>query len=176
LANWERQVLNKIKDSEHDNRPFPVGHPDFQYAQLPARDGIPHGNIERSNRFPNDSFFRNWSSLSDSITWDVEVLVNGRYEVELYYTLAEENAGSVIELSFGNNSVSDTINLAHDPPLRGMEHDRIDRQESYVKDFRRFKMGEINLESGRGFLTLKALTLNRNGGPDVRLLMLTRIE
>ncbi|MEX2368960.1 MAG: arylsulfatase, partial [Candidatus Paceibacterota bacterium] len=47
LANWERQVLSELKESEQDERPFPVGHPDFQNTQLPARDGIPHGAIER---------------------------------------------------------------------------------------------------------------------------------
>ena len=176
LANWERQVLSELREGEQADRPFPVGHPDFRNTQLPARDGVPHGNIERSNRFPNDSFFQNWSSLSDSITWDVDVLESGRYEVELYYTLAEENTGSVIELSFGKYSVADTIAIAYEPPLRGMEQDRIERQESYVKDFRPVKMGEIHLDAGRGFLTLKALEFPGSGGPDIRLIMLTRDE
>ena len=176
LEKWEMQVLSELKSRDEDDRPFPVGHPEFPYTQLPARDGIPHGNIERSNRFPNDTFFRNWSSLSDSVTWDVEVLDSGTFEAELYYTLPEENEGAVMELSFGGNSVSETIQVAHDPPLRGMEHDRIDRQESYVKDFISLKMGTIELESGRDILTLKAIELPGSGGPDVRLLMLTRVE
>lgn len=176
LEKWEMQVLSELKNRDEDDRPFPVGHPEFPYTQLPARDGIPHGNLERSNRFPNDTFFRNWSSLSDSVTWDVEVLESGTFEAELYYTLPEENEGAVMELSFGENSVSETFQVAHDPPLRGMEHDRIERQESYVKDFASLKIGTIYLDSGRGNLTLKALQLPGSGGPDVRLLMLTRVE
>ena len=176
LEKWEMQVLSELKNRDEDDPPFPVGHPDFRTTQLPARDGVPHGNIERSNRFPNDTFFRNWSSLSDSITWDVEVIESGTFDVELYYTLPEESKGPVLELSFGDNSISDTIRVAHNPPLRGMEHDRIERQESYVKDFISLKMGTIYLDSGRGNLTLKALQLPGNTGPDVRLLMLTRVE
>ncbi|MCK4959211.1 MAG: arylsulfatase, partial [Planctomycetes bacterium] len=49
-----------------DNRPFVIGHPDAKRTQIPARDGIGHGNIKRSNRWPNDSFFENWTSLDDS--------------------------------------------------------------------------------------------------------------
>lgn len=170
------KTVNELHDIYRNDRPFPVGHPDFEYTQLPARDGIPHGIIERSNRYPNDSFFRNWSSLSDSITWNVEVLESGQFEVDLYYTLREENVGSVIELSYGNHSLSDTIHVAHDPPLEGMEDDRIPRQESYVKDFRTFNMGRISLQAGRGLLTLKALDLPGDGGPDIRLVMLKRVD
>jgi hypothetical protein len=105
----------------------------------------------------------------------VEVIESGMFEVELYYTLPEGDEGTVMELSFGNNSISDTIKTAHDPPVRGMEHDRIERQESYVKDFRPLHMGRINLQDGRGLLTLKALDLPV-GGPDIRLVMLKRVD
>jgi hypothetical protein len=104
------------------------------------------------------------------------VLESGQFEVALYYTLPEESLGSVIELSFGDNSLSDTIDVAHDPPIEGMEHDRIPRQESYVKDFRPLTMGRINLQAGRGLLTLKALDLPGGGGPDIRLIMLKRVD
>ena len=176
LKEWEEDVLADLKSDQADERTFPVGHPDFRNTQLPVRDAIPHGNIERSNRYPNDSFFQNWTSTSDSITWDIEVLEKGQFEVDLYYTLPEEDLGSAIELSFGNNSLTDTITVAHDPPIKGMENDRIPRQESYVKDFRPLTMGRINLPAGRGLLTLKALDFPGGGGPDIRLIMLKRVE
>ena len=71
--------LAKVRPPENDDRPFTLGHPDFEYTQIPARDGIPHGNIERSNRYPNNTFFTNWKNVNDSITWDVEVL--GRWRI-----------------------------------------------------------------------------------------------
>jgi len=74
--------------SETDDRAITLGHPDFEYTQIPARDGIPYGNIKRSNRYPNNTFFTNWKSVKDSITWDIDVLEDGKFEVEIYYTLA----------------------------------------------------------------------------------------
>jgi arylsulfatase A-like enzyme len=173
LVEWEQNTVSGLGE---DDRPFPVGHADFRYTQLPARDGIAHGHIERSNRFPNDSFFENWVSTSDSITWDVEVLEAGNYQAELYYTCPEEDVGSTVELSFGESKITAIVSEAHDPPLHGMEHDRIERQESYVKDFKPMDLGVIHLEPGRGSLTLKALEVPGSQVMDFRLIMLTRVE
>ncbi|MFH5833267.1 arylsulfatase [Halalkalibaculum sp. DA384] len=173
VARWEQQVIPEHPEAP---RPFPVGHPDFRYTQLPARDGAAHGNIERSNRFPNASFFTNWTSKQDSITWDVEVINDGKFTVDLYYTCRPEDVGSTISLSFGSHSVETVVGQPHDPPLEGMEHDRVERIESYVKDFKPLDMGTIELEKGRGTLTLKASEMPGDEVADVRLLMLTRIE
>jgi len=159
-----------------DERPFTLGHPDYEYTQIPARDGIPHANIERSNRHPNNTFFTNWKSVNDSITWDVEVLADGEFEVELYYTMKPENSGVGIQLSHGHSTFVTRITEAHDPPLTGMENDRDPRIESYVKDFKPTILGNIKLQKGRNPLTLKIPHMDGNGGIDVRLLMFRRIK
>ncbi|NNE78126.1 MAG: arylsulfatase [Pricia sp.] len=160
----------------NDKRPFTLGHPGFEYTQLPARDGEAHGNIERSNRHPNDTFFTNWKSVKDSITWPVEVLADGQFEVELYYTCSEENIGSIVELSLGKSKIATKIVAVNDPPLKGMENDRVPRIESYVKDFQPMKLGTMILKKGQGTLTLKALEVEGEEVADVRLLMFRRLN
>jgi len=171
--NWQKEVLSELDRDE--KRPFTIGHPDFTYNQLPARDGIPHGNIERSNRYPNCTFFTNWISITDSITWDVDVLADGDFEVEIYYTCPEHDTGSVFELSFGENNLTGKITEPHNPPLKGMGNDRVERMESYVKDFKPLKVGTIHLQKGKGKLTLKAIEIPGDELMEVRLLMLKRI-
>jgi hypothetical protein len=161
---------------EEDHRTFPLGHPDSRYTQIPARDGVAHGNIERSNRWPNCSFFTNWTSLQDSITWEVEVQQAGEYQVTLYYTCKPGDEGSVFQLTHGNSRLESTIELAHDPPLTGMENDRVERPESYVKDFMPMDIGKIQLDQGKGLLTLKATEMPGNSVMDVRLLFFERIH
>jgi len=172
VADWKQELLPEL---HQDDRPFLIGHPDYRYTQLPARDGIPHGNIQRSNRHPNCSFFTNWTSLDDHITWDVEVAAAGTYEVELYYTCAEEDVGSTVELSFNDSRLTGQINTAHDPPLLGAAEDRLERTESYVKDFKALKMGSVTLQKGRGPLSLGALNIPGSEVMDFRLLMLSRV-
>jgi hypothetical protein len=174
VARWKAELLPGLRD---DRRPFPVGHPDFAMTQLPARDGVPHGNVQRSARAPNCSFFTNWSSPDDRITWDTEVLSGGQYEAVVYYTCAQENTGCTIELSLGEHRVARRVTEAHDPPLTGAEHDRASRgSESYVKDFKPLRLGRLTLEKGRGPLTLRALEIPGKQVIDVRAIYLTRRE
>jgi hypothetical protein len=169
---WKKDVLNGYDD---DDRPFLIGHPIYRWTQLPARDGVPHGNIRRSNRFPNCSFFTNWISVDDRITWDVEVAAAGRYQVEVYYSCPAADVGSTIELSFRGSTVTAKVLNAHDPPLRGGEHDRVERVESYIKDFRPLDMGTLELPAGRGTLTLRAVDIPGSHVIDFRLMMFRRL-
>jgi arylsulfatase A-like enzyme len=171
VASWSAELLPGLKD---DRRPFPVGHVEFPITWLPARDGVPHGHVERSGRAPNCSFFTNWTSTDDTMTWDVEVATAGQYEVIVDYTCALENVGATIELSLNESRLRGRVTEAHDPPLRGREHDRVDRgPESYVKDFKPLRLGTIDLERGRGLLTLRAIEVPGRGVIDVRSLRLT---
>jgi arylsulfatase A-like enzyme len=173
VKNWKADVLPGISS---DERKFPIGHPDFKYTQLPARDGKAHGGITRSNIWPNSSFFTNWTKTDDKITWDVEVLTEGIYEVEIFYTCPEKDVGAVFELSFDGCSLKAKITEAHDPPLRGMENDRVPRTNSYVKDFKSLKAGKIRLVKGSGQLKLQALEIPGSQVMDFRLMMLTKMN
>jgi len=170
------QVWRKNMDGEinRKSRPFPIGHPDFKYTQMPARDGVGHGNIVRSRRSPNCSFYTNWKDVDDKITWDVDVLSEGDYQVALYYTCPKKDVGSTIELSFGSSSIQAEITQAHDPPLHGKE--RVERREYYYKAFRSMDLGTIHLEEGTGSLTLSALNIPGDHVMDFRLLMFERVE
>ncbi|HSF54735.1 MAG TPA: arylsulfatase [Algoriphagus sp.] len=160
---------------EVDTRSFPLGHPEFKFNQLPARDGISHGGIKRSNRFPNSSFFTNWTSVSDSLTWEVEVLAEGEFEVEIYYTCEEDSIGSLLQLSMGANSLEGRIGAFFEPHLIGADEDRTPRQESYEQKWGKMTLGKIKLNKGAGKLTLKALDIPNGKVMDFRLMTLTRI-
>lgn len=168
---WKADVYPEISS---DERKFPVGHPDFIYTQLPARDGLAHGGIVRSNKSPNSTYYTNWTNSLDKITWDVEVLSEGLYDVEIYYTCPAKDIGAEFKLTFGNSVLKSKITEPHDPPLRGMENDRILRTQSYVKDFKPLEMGTIHLEKGSGELSLQATDIPGTQVMDFRLMMFTR--
>ncbi|WP_405396249.1 arylsulfatase [Maribacter sp. Asnod2-G09] len=172
--NWEIETI--ITTKENDNRAFTMGYPKAIYTQLPARDGEAYGNIKRSNRWPNDSFFTNWKSVNDSITWNVDILEEGRFQVELYYTCPEKDLGSIVELSFKTSKIVTKITQSFDPPLIGKENDRVPRMESYVKEFKPLNLGIISLPKGKGTLTLKAIEIPNNQVGDFRLLQFKKVE
>lgn len=157
-----------------DNRPFLVGDEEYLYTQVPARDAQGTGGIKRSNKFPNCSYLSNWTQLDERIEWDAVVAASGTYRVELEYACPAEDIGSIVELRFGEASLKAKISEAADPPLRGMENDRHQRNESYVKDFKRVVLGEITLTKGQKQLSLRALEIPGSQVMEFRLLMFTR--
>lgn len=174
LNDFRTQAKNELPAK--DLRPFSICHPDFEYTQIPARDGKAHGNVKRSNRWPNCSYFTNWISKDDKITFSVDVVESGEFEVELYYTCPNDSVGSTFEISCGSNSLKAKITAPHDPVPFGMKEDRSPRMESYVKDFKAIKIGNIKLDKGAATLSLKALDVPGKVVMDFRLLMLKRIK
>lgn len=172
-AAWQKEVAGEVPPQASRNRPFPVGFQAYPVTHLPARDGIAHGQVKRSNKFPNASFFSNIRTAEDKITWDVDVATSGIYEAVVYYTCAKSDVGSVVELSLGDSKVRTTVTEAHDPPLVGMAEDRVPRGESYVKDFKPMPLGRLRLKKGRGQLTLWAPEIPGNQSINVRNLKLT---
>jgi arylsulfatase A-like enzyme len=175
-ARWRQEFEAELAgpdQSTADQRPFTVGY--AAVTPLPARDGVGHGKIQRSAGAPNCSYFTNWTSKDDRITWDVEVGEAGKYEATVYYTCPEEDVGSVVELSLGTSRIEAKIERAHDPPATGAEHDRVPRKgESYVKDFQPLMLGTFDLSAGRGELTLKALSIPGRQVMEVRYVVLTK--
>ena len=168
-AAWLEEVSPHVGP---DDRPFPVGH--SEVTLLPARDGVPHGNVERSARAPNCSYFTNWTSADDAITWDVEVAEAGDYEISVYYAAGE--AGSTIEASFEGTSVRGMVAEVHDPPPYGASDDRVPRVgESLVKDFRPLVLGTASLPNARGQLTLRAARIAGNQVAEIRYAVLKRL-
>ena len=173
VKEWKTDVVSQLREKE---RPFVICHPDAPMTQLPARDGIAHGTIVRSNRYPNSSYFLNWTDEADAITWDVQVATAGDYRVTLYYACPAEDVGSMIELRMGESVLRTKITEPHDPPIIGAAEDKVVRQESYEKDFKPIDIGTIHLEEGDGAIRLTAPEIPGSQALEFRLLTLHPID
>lgn len=187
VTDWRRDVLGRTDAPAPnakgkgkggglppDDRPYPVGAggAKFPITPLPARDGIAHGGIKRSANAPNCSYFVNWKTTDDKITWDVEVVTTGNYEVVIQHTAAD--AGATIELSHLASKLTGKVPAVWNPPLY-TNQDTIARPagESQMKEFRPLTLGTMKLEKGRGQLTLRALEIPGASVMDVRQVTLT---
>lgn len=173
VSHWKETVLPELGK---DERSFVIGHPNYRWTQVPARDGVSHGAIKRSGRFPNCSYYENWKTTEDKITWNCEVGATGTYEVSIHYALKKGDEGTVVQLSHNNASIEHKFTESHEVPSRGQENDRVERRESYVKDFKEIKIGKINLTKGKGELTLKALEIPGEESIEFRLMMLEKVQ
>ena len=177
LSSQSRQHLKDMQ-SEFDkyrDRPFTVGY--AKSTTLPARDGIPHGEIKRSSKAPNNSFFTHWKRTDDSITWTVEIGESKEYEAILHYTCVSGNEGSTIQLSSTNGGATQTNILeAFDPPLYDKSIERMAQSHYFVKDFKAISLGTISLSEGRATLTLKATQIPGDTAIDVHSIDLIQLD
>ncbi len=170
---FRKSVL--VPNLKPDTRPFTVGHSSLQRTFLPARDATGTGHIARSSRWPNDSYFNRWEGEQAEINWLVEVVESGLYEVGLYYTLADECEGATVSFFSRNNRIQSSPLASHFPGVSGQENDRILREESYVKDWKRTTIGNIELSKGVDTLRLSAQLLPGRTGPEVWAVVLRRL-
>ncbi len=159
-----------------DPRPISIGYREFPRTWLPARDASPRGSIQRSSSAPNSSYFVNWTSRDDAIEWQAEVVAAGKYAVEVLYTCPVDCVGSTIELRFQDKRLSGLVQPAWDPPLY-TNQDTLPRPaaESRMKEFRPLSLGAIQLDQGRGVLSLHALNIPGREVMHLHSLSLTRL-
>ncbi|MFN7731755.1 MAG: arylsulfatase [Pirellula sp.] len=160
-----------------DPRPIPVGYPEFPVTMLPARDGQPFGQVQRSSTAPNCSYFVDWTTKKDRMVWLVEVHSAGTYSVAIDYTCKLLDAGSTIEVSCLDAKLTGKVMPGWDPPLYENQ-DTLPRPpgESRMKDFATLALGTIRLPAGQGPLVLRALDIPGESVMDVRRITLTLLE
>ena len=173
IESWKQSYADAMVEG---TRPFPLGHPEAEWTQLPARDATFSGTIRRSNRFPNCTYLLDWTDTESEIRWDVDVLGSGRYEGQMYYACPGPDVGATIELSLGDATLSAKIETPVESPLVGAEEDRVPRQEGYVRHWQPMTLGTIELSPGRKTLRLKASEIPGGQVAEMRLLMFRKLK
>lgn len=178
LKSWKDKWLKEVRSELplQDLRPLIVGNKKMTMTTLPAAEAEPMGNIIRSSKHPNDSYFLGWKSATDKITWNVEVEEDGLFEIEVFYACSEKNIGTELEMKFNDASIAQKISEANNVPVMGMEHDKVERDESYVKDFKPMKLGNVALKKGKGIMELSSKNLLSPDDLECNMITLRRIS
>ena len=162
--------------------PIPVGHADRPAAVLPAPEAEFSGSVRyyATHGWAND-WLTGWDDADDRISWDLDVLRDGRYAVAIRYTCKPENVGTRIRVEAGDESVEGTVTRPHDPDPIPMA-DRIPRGrfdesghwngEAPEMEWAEATLGTIRLEEGRQRLTLRAVEIPGEAAVDLKAVLL----
>jgi len=181
VAAWRQEMglggpnQRKGDGSQVDPRPLAIGYREFPSTMLPARDGTPLGEMRRSAKAPNSSYFVHWTKPTDAAVWNIEVMTAGTYTVTLDYTCPVADVGSILELGIGQTKITGKVTAGWDPPLL-TEQDVVPRRlhgESLMKPFHTMTLGEIKLEPGLAALKLRALSIPGQSVMDLRRVTIT---
>ncbi len=176
LARQYREEM-EVEFARNRNRPFHVGF--ASSTMLPARDGQEHGDVQRSVKSPNNSFFNKWKSKDASITWHVDVASTGEYEVILRYTCAAGDEGLTMRLTaelLGQpvHFTAAPVVQVFDPPLYDKSKERVKKSHYFVKDFQTLSLGKLQLPKGECTLRLSTDKIIGVNAIDVHSIQLIR--
>ncbi len=112
---WYRDVTAHGTDAPL----LPVGHSQTGTVALQAEDSRLRGGLEfrRKQGWAHDSVL-NWRSSDDRVSWNIDVLQSGHYEIKLLIGCGEADVGSRVHIEVGGKVVEGEIQLAHDPMPR----------------------------------------------------------
>jgi arylsulfatase A-like enzyme len=172
LRAWQAEMDACVGD---EARPLPVGYSEFPRTYLNAQDGLPEGEITWSSIHPNASFFINWHHVDDGIVWEINVQHKGSYEVSLMYACKPEDVGARVAVVASSERIEGVIDKPFVSALKDQD-DRIERTDSYEKEFTPLALGIIELESGVQAVRIEALEKPGAEVMELRTLCLHRMN
>lgn len=99
----------------------------------------------------------NWTSIRDSIWWEIDAVADGRYDVSLLYTCPEKDIGAVLRVGVGDNYLQKSVNQAFDPELIEYQ-DRAPAGAVREKPWARLSLGDMYIPKGHHRLLVKAIS------------------
>ena len=169
---WFIEITKEFKG----RMPIPVGYNASPSASLTATESYFSGNIAFKGKsgWSND-WLANWTSTSDKIWWDLDVIEEGNYIVEALYSLEEENVGTAITASSDVDEIRYTFYNSY-KAVQIPSPDRVERGEVYEQKWGRVPLGLLQLEKGNQQLKLRANLIPGNSSIDLKRIILTKIK
>jgi arylsulfatase A-like enzyme len=155
---------------------IPLGYDEHNPVRLYAPQSSFTGNIRffAGTGFAND-WLTGWTNAADKISFALDVVRTGVFEVELAYACKPENAGSKIRVSAGEKFVEATVKAAsaEEIPLAHRDNGK----ETYVnRNWGKLKLGQLRLEKGEVILSIEAKDKTRGEILELKHVQLTRVK
>ena len=155
--------------------PIPLGHREMPRVEMMTPEGTWTGGLKFGGRHANNNWLTGWTRLDAQVSWDVDVVHAGRYEVALKYICPKSDVGATVRVEAGGASVEGAIDKAQEPNFVPSP-DREKRQEVYERRWALKTLGTLTLPKGRTTLTVKALTKPGAAVMDLKAAVVRRLD
>lgn len=166
LAKQYQDWWTGVKPEETALRPIPISRqsPEILLAAYEARFG---GQIKffEGHGWAQD-WVTNWVDEADTLSWELNVIDPGDYEVWLDYTADPEQTGAKLNLIFPSGKLESSLSEAFQPALIPSP-DRVPRKEAPEQTWNRISLGTVNLQNGPQRLQLSANAISKAGLGDI---------
>lgn len=155
--------------------PIPVGHPEQTLVELPASEAILRGRVRffGGNGYAHD-WVTAWTNLQATVSWPIEVVRSGTYEVTLGYLCPQESAGSKVRVTIGETALETTIRAT---PIKEIPLPHRARSSNPYKnmEWHSAKLGRVQLPAATTTVSVEALTMPGAQVMDLKYVGLRRI-
>ena len=155
--------------------PIPVGHKQMPLVEITTPEGKWTGGLKFGGRHANNNWLTGWTSLDASVTWDLDVVHAGRYEIALVYICPKDDVGSRVRVEVGGASVEGVVAKAQEPNFVPSP-DRVPRGEVRERVWAPLALGTVTLPKGLTALTIKALTRPGKAVMDLKAVRVRRLD
>ncbi len=160
--NWFKEVSSGISME----RKIPISKTVHQ-IELPVYEGQLHGKMKffEGHGWAQD-WVTNWKEESDSLSWNLEVLDPGVYEVWIDYAALPSQVGSELRLKTSNGQLTKTLSSSF-IPKQIPSPDRVPRKEAPEQTWGKLYLGKIELKQGNEKISLSAKNITAEGLGDL---------
>jgi arylsulfatase A len=168
---WWKEVSSNL----NLNRPIPISNEAPQIL-LAGYEATFSGGIKfyEGHGWAQD-WLTNWKEPNDKISWNLEVIDPGIYEVMLEYNASKDQIGSELILQQSGEEITFEITEAFEGKLIPSP-DRIPRKEAPEKTWQQVPIGKIDLKLGKTRLDLFAKNISPSGVGDLYSLRLIPLK
>ncbi|MEQ9408473.1 MAG: sulfatase-like hydrolase/transferase [Fuerstiella sp.] len=169
---WE-EFAAEIAPSIADRSPIPVGYTVAARVELPAVEA----QLGDQVRFYNGQgwahdWITDFDDSGDRVSWTLEVVEGGRYQVDLSFAGPASAAGTRLSTDVQGQQLDWAVE-SFDSPVTGRPERTVEKGVRWVREFRTATLGTVELSAGAAVLTL-AVPQKIPGGLDVNAVRLTK--
>ncbi|WP_101260135.1 arylsulfatase [Labilibaculum filiforme] len=167
-----KKWYDDLQVGKQESKAIPVGYKEYPICKLPAHEAnlFPPFEFRKDRRQTGIAYHSLygwahdwidfWTKTDAYAQWQIDVVEEANYKLEIYYALADEDVGTKLKITIGDEHVVFKVDKAFiHSELK--DYDRVKReQEAPETDWGKLDVGNVNLKEGKYNLTIQALDIS----------------
>ncbi|MDA0326701.1 MAG: arylsulfatase [Bacteroidetes bacterium] len=167
MINKYQAWFNDVVDGGMKPIPISIGYSQAPVIYCPAHESFPQNGATYSGEHGwAEEWVRNFNTPDAYTLWHMKVVEDGKYKVKLKYACSKANVGSNIEISIGDESLSNRVTV----PIE------LEKKETNIPDWGILEMGVVFLKKGEFPMILRAKTMANTDAIHVKDVIIEKVE
>jgi arylsulfatase A-like enzyme len=165
-----------VQPGRTERPPIPIGHLEVPSVALRSLSAAVTGSLRLQSGWGSQSWYGQWTDITSTLVWDIDVIHTGRHTVSLRYTCTPGDEGSLLEITVGDQKVTSTLTQPFVPEVIETYDRVLPRKGPPEQTWGELQLGILNFVTGPEKITLRALEMPGKAVAEFWALDLRRID